>query len=254
MPAPERSRTDSVRSVDRALSILQVIARHGEITMAEIAVEIGVHKSTAFRLLATLEARGMVERGPNRGCYRVGYGVVQLAAGATRGHDLSVLSRPICQRLADELGETVNIAIHDGTAVISIDQIIGTSAVTTVNWVGQRTPIHATAAGKVFLAYGARLPRRPERFTEHTITRIADLRIELEGVRERGYAASVEEHEAGLVAVAAPIRDIEDSVAAAVVASGPTFRFPNEQIPQIAEQVMAAASEISQRNGAPKPG
>src|SRR5690606_31257082 len=155
------------------------------------------HKSTAFRLLGTLEARGMVERSGDRGGYRLAYGVVQLAAAATRGHDLSVLSRPVCQRLADALGETVNIAIHDGVAVISIDQIIGSSAVTTVNWVGQRTPMHATAAGKVFLAHqpSERVDALElDRFTEHTITDRAALRAELKTVRERGYAVSEEEH------------------------------------------------------------
>lgn len=253
MPA----RDESVRSVDRALSILQAIARHGELGLTEIARELDIHKSTAFRLLGTLHARGMVERDAERGAYRLAYGVVQLAAAATRGYDLSVASRPVCQQLADRLGETVNIAIHDDLAVISIDQVIGSSAVTTVNWVGQRTPLHATAAGKLFLAHlpDERVARvELERFTDRTITDRAVLRTGLAEIRERGYATSTEEHEVGLVAVAAPIRGLDGEVVAALVASGPTFRLTADAVPAVATDVVAAAEQVSQRNGAPKRG
>ncbi|MQA05863.1 MAG: helix-turn-helix domain-containing protein [Streptosporangiales bacterium] len=246
-----------MRSVDRALSILQVIAQRGELSLTDIAAAVDVHKSTAFRLLGTLEARGMVERVADGGAYRLAYGVVQLAAAATRGYDLSVLSRPVCQQLADQLGETVNIAIHDGLAVISIDQIIGSAAVTTVNWVGQRTPMHATAAGKVFLAH---LPESHldtlelVAYTEHTTTDATALRDQLVAVRDLGYATSVEEHEVGLVAVAAPIRAFAGDVVAALVVSGPTFRLTPEILPDLAAAVAAGATEISHLNGVPKPG
>src|SRR5215207_5373623 len=144
-------RDTSVQSVHRAISILQVLAL-GPAGVTDIATELGVHKSTVFRLLATLEARGLVEQHTERGRYRLGYGVVQLAAGATKSDDLSLLSRPICRQLAETVHETVNVAVHDGTAVVSIDQVLGSPTITTHNWVGQRAPLHATSAGKVFLA------------------------------------------------------------------------------------------------------
>src|SRR5436190_20331091 len=196
-------RDGSVQSVDRAISILQVLARHGAIGVTEIARELAVHKSTVFRLLATLEARGLVEQNAERGRYRLGYGVVQLAAGATNKHDLSVLSRPICHELAETVGETVNVAIHDGHEVISIDQVIGSATVTTLNWVGQRTPMHATSAGKLFLAYmppeqvGAILADGLRKYTRHTIVDPAALEEQLALARQRGYAHTVEEHETG---------------------------------------------------------
>jgi IclR family transcriptional regulator, acetate operon repressor len=253
-------RDNSVHSVDRAISILQVIARHGAAGVTEIATELDVHKSTVSRLLTTLESRGLVEQSANRGRYRLGYGVVQLAAGATKKHDLSLISRPICHGLAETVGETVNIAVNDGRSVVSIDQVIGSSTVTTVNWVGQRTPMHATSAGKVFLAHMSpqelktSLAGGLERYTEHTIVDARILLQQLESVRTQGYSYTLEEHEIGLAAVAAPIRALEGQVIAAITISGPTFRINEHTIPSVAPHVMAAAAVISERNGYPKPG
>jgi DNA-binding IclR family transcriptional regulator len=260
MPNDRVERGTSVQSVNRAISILQVLARRGAAQVTQIAAELGVHKSTVFRLLATLESRGLVEHNSERGRYRLGYGVVQLAAGATKKHDLSLLSRPVCDELAEKVGETVNVAIHDGRKVISIDQVIGSPMVTTVNWVGQRSPMHATSAGKVFLANmppeqaDAIIAEGLENYTPHTITDPAALKRQLALVRDRGYARSVEEHEIGLTAVAAPIRSMDGEVIAAVAVSGPIFRLNEDTIADVAEHVLAAAAEISQRNGFPKPG
>ena len=254
------ARNGLVHSVDRAISILQVLARYGAAGVTQIAAELDVSKSTVSRLLATLEARGLVEQDATRGRYRLGYGVVQLAAGTTRKYDISVVSRPICRELAEAVGETVNIAIHDGGELVTVDQVIGSAVVTTVNWVGQRTPMHTTAAGKAFLATmpaqdRARiLDRGLERYTEHTIVDAQALETQLAQVREQGYAYTVDEHEIGLAAVSAPILAIDGEVIAAVVVSGPSFRITSETVPGLAEQVMSAAAAISERNGFPKSG
>lgn len=253
-------RDNSVQSVHRAVSVLQVLALHGAAGVTEIATELGVHKSTVFRLLSTLEARGLVDQHSERGRYRLGYGVVQLAAGATKMDDLSLLSRPICRRLAETVRETVNIVVHDGRAVISVDQVLGAPTVTTVNWVGQRTPLHATSAGKVFMAHmdpeqlAALLTGGTEAYTPFTVVDPAAIEQQLAQVREQGWASTLEEHEIGLAAVAAPIRTSDGRVIAAVSVSGPTFRLNADTIPQVAEHVRAAADEISQRHGLPRRG
>lgn len=253
-------RDGSIQSVHRAISILQVLALGGAAGVTEIACELGVHKSTVFRLLATLESRGLVEQHTERGRYRLGYGVVQLAAGATKMDDLSLLSRPICRRLAETVHETVNVAVHDGHAVISIDQVLGSPTITTHNWVGRRAPLHATSSGKVFLAHmdpeqlDALLAEGLESFTPNTIVDPAVLKQELALVRERGYASTMEENEIGLVAVGAPIRTLDGGVIAAVTVSGPTFRIGEDNLPEIAGHVVAAAEEISQRHGYPRRG
>ena len=250
----------SVHSVNRAISILQVLARRGPTAVTDIATELSIHKSTVFRLLSTLETRGLVDQNTNRGRYSLGYGVVQLASGVTRKHDLSVLGRRSLQVLADEVGETADICILDAGAVLSIDQVIGDATMTTVNWVGRHTPLHATSAGKVFLAHmepderAAYLSGALERYTEHTVTSRSRLDRQLKTVREQGYGFTLEEWEVGLAAVAAPIRDLDGQVVATVSVSGPNFRINPDTIPGVAEKVIAAAAEISERNGQPKPG
>lgn len=260
METSRSSRNGAVHSVDRAISVLQVLARGGPETVTDIAAQLGLHKSTVFRLLATLEARGLVEQNTTRGRYRLGYGVVQLAAGAAKKHDLSVVSRPVCQRLAETVGETVNIAVPDGIHVVAIDQVIGPASVTSVNWVGERTPMHASAAGKVFLAdlteddVRRRLATELERFTPRTIVDPEVMIQRLIEVVHLGYGVTLDEYEPGLAALAAPIRALEGRVIAAVAISGPTFRINAETIPGLAEHVVAAADEISERNGFPKRG
>lgn len=259
MADPARPRDDIVRSVDRALSILQVLAQRGPLGVSEVAQEVGIHKSTAFRMLATLESRGMVVQSQTRGEYRLGHGVVQLASGVTSRYDITVISRPTTARLAEVVGETVNVAIHDGRAVISIDQHIGPATVTSVNWVGRRAPFHATAAGKLFLAWpdaegSPAVPHRLERLTAATLTDADVLTEQLRQIRERGWSATRDEQEEGLSAVGAPVRDASGEVIAAVVVSGPTFRLTDHQLPDIAKLTVAAADEISQRNGVPKVG
>jgi DNA-binding IclR family transcriptional regulator len=104
-----------VQSVDRALSILEILARQGDAGVTEIGKELGVHKSTAFRLLAALESHGFVEQSEDRGSYRLGFGIVRLAGSITAQLDLNRQGRAACERLAADLDDTVNIAILDGS-------------------------------------------------------------------------------------------------------------------------------------------
>ncbi|MEO3872267.1 IclR family transcriptional regulator [Nonomuraea sp. B12E4] len=242
------SNTTSVQSVDRAITILEILARDGATRVTDLAVELDVHKSTAFRLLAALEQGGLVEQSSERGRYRLGFGVVRLAGAATAQLDLSRESRPVCLRLAETVGETVNIAVPQDGDAVNVSQVRGPAAISGHNWVGQRTPSHATSSGKVLLAFGAlRLPAELERYTPHTVTSVAGLA--LEEIRERGWATTVEELEVGLNAVAAPIRGSDGAVVAAVSASGPSYRLTPRRLPEVAELLVAAGREISQRIG-----
>jgi DNA-binding IclR family transcriptional regulator len=244
-----------VQSVDRALSVLEILGARGEAGVTEIAGELGVHKSTAFRLVAVLESRGFVEQLEDRGKYRLGFGIVRLAGATAAQMDLAQEGRRTCEELAAELGETVNVAIQDGDRVVNISQVRGTASISTHNWVGQGTPLHATSSGKVLLAFAPEpvrasvLSAELERYTEATVTDPHRLERELEEVVERGWAATVEEYEVGLSAVAAPVRDTEGGVVAAVSVSGPSFRLSTETIGRIAPAVVAAADGLSRRLG-----
>ena len=244
-----------IQSVDRAAAILEILARDGEAGVTEVARELGVHKSTASRLLAALDRHELVTQDTARGKFRLGVGLLRLAGAARRGLDLSEESRPVCRALAQEVGETVNLAILSGRDALYLDQVAGPAALSPHNWAGQRTPLHATSDGKVLLAYQSaaeileHLALPLERFTGHTVTDLPEFCQVLAQVRERGYATAVDELEDGLTAVAAPVRNAEGAVIASISASGPSFRIPAERIPRIANSVRRAAGEISRRLG-----
>jgi IclR family transcriptional regulator, acetate operon repressor len=245
----------AIRSVDRAVDVLELLAREGTSSVTDVAAAVGVHKSTASRLLSALEARGLVEQVVDRGKYRLGFGIVRLAGAAAVRLDLVEQSRPVTRRLAAEVGETVNVARLEAGAAVNLDQVRGPAAVTTHNWVGQRTPLHATSSGKVLLAHldadaRERILAQPlERFTAATITDPDVLRRQLVDARAAGWASTAEELETGLNAVAAPVRGRDGAVVAAVSVSGPSYRLTADRIPGVAAAVVAAAVEIGERLG-----
>lgn len=243
-----------VQSVDRALAILECLARLGEAGVTELAAELGVHKSTAFRLAATLEAHRLVEQTSDRGKYRLGVGVLRLAGATTARLDVVQESRPVCRSLATATGETVNIAVLSEHSALYLDQVAGSSALQPHNWVGQHIPLHATSNGKVLLsgldddALDATVPELPK-YTPRTITTRGRLREELERVRAQGYAVAVDELEVGLAAVAAPIRNAHGDIVASMSVSGPTFRMPEATLAEVIERLIEAALEVSHRLG-----
>jgi DNA-binding IclR family transcriptional regulator len=254
-PRADDSGPGPVQSVDRAVAILEILARDGEAGVTEVARELGVHKSTASRLLAALDRRELVDQDAARGKFRLGVGLVRLGGAAGRRLDVVQASRPVGRALAAEVGETVNLAILAGRDALYLDQVAGPAALSPHNWAGQRIPVHATSDGKVLLAYlsdaelAMSLAPPLRRFTEHTTTAVGDLRRVLAEVRRQGFATAVEELEAGLTAVAAPVRDAEGRVVASISASGPSFRIPADRLPALAGSVAAAAAEISRRLG-----
>src|SRR6202011_3243234 len=153
------------------------------------------------------------------------------------------------------VGETVNLAILSGRDALYLDQAAGPATLSPHNWAGQRIPLHATSDGKVLLAYlseaelTACLAPPLARFTDRTITDVAEFGELLAEVRRRGFATAVEELEAGLTAIAAPVRNAEGVVIASISASGPSFRIPADRIPVLAVSVRRAAAEVSRRLG-----
>jgi len=246
--------TASVQSVDRALTILELLARDGEAGVTDIAAELGVHKSTAFRLLATLESHRMVEQDGDRGRYRLGVGNLRLAGATTARLDLVTEARPVCRQLAADTGETVNITVRSETSALYLDQVAGSSALQSHNWVGQHIPLHATSNGKVLISElnDAELKaavRELPRLTDKTVKKRTELKAQLEHIREVGYAVVVDELEVGLTAAAAPIRNAHGDIVASMSISGPTFRLTDERLEETVPLLLAAAIEVSHRLG-----
>ena len=181
-----------MQSVDRALVILEVLARVGAAGVTEIAAELGVHKSTAFRLVATLEAHRLVEQVDDRGKYRLGVGVLRLAGATTARLDVVQEARSVCRRLAADTGETVNVAVLSESSALYLDQVAGSSALQSHNWVGPADPParHQQRQG----APGRSGPARPRRRCSTTWRRTPPARspgqatcaAELDRVRTQG--------------------------------------------------------------------
>jgi DNA-binding IclR family transcriptional regulator len=246
-----KRRNASVQSVDRAVTVMELLSRQGWSGVTEVSNELEIHKSTAYRLLTTLRDRGLVEQNAATEKYRLGFGLVALASSVTADLNVARCSRPVCDRLAEQTEETVTVAVLEGDDGIILHQSNSGSSALSVNWEGRHTPLHATAAGKIFLHYmpedqRRRLFKRPlQRYTESTIVKPAALQKELRASRDKGFWYTVEELEDGLNAVAAPIRCADGAVVAAVSASGPAFRLPEESFDEVGGLTTEAAAEIS---------
>lgn len=254
----EQRPSSHVQSVERAITILELLAGTDWAGVTDVGVSIGVHKSTASRLLTTLESRGLVEQHATSGKYRLGYGLVHLADGVSARPDVTSRAKDACQWLAGRSEETVTLAVLEDGAAVTIDQIVSTATVASRSWLGRRTPLHCTSPGKVFLAYLdeaqplTTLAGPHERWTEHTITDPAHLAAELDRVRTQGYATTSEELEDGLSAAAAPVRASDGSVVAAIGISGPSYRLGPAQLEQAAVLVREAA-ELASGGGPGRP-
>lgn len=245
-----------VQSVDRAISVLEILARTGGAGVSEVAAHIGVHKSTAFRLLAALEERGLVEQNQDRGRYQLGFGILRLASAIPARLDLVHQARPVLDELATALGETVNLAVLREHYAVNVDQARGTAAIAAQNWVGQLTPLHATSSGKVLLAHLPEAQRAElltrnglPRLTAATITSRQTLERELVTVRTDGFATTFEELEDGLNAVAVPVCDHRGTVVAAISVSGPAYRLDAARIKELTPDLFAGGRRISERMG-----
>lgn len=243
-----------VQSVDRAVTILELLAQHQSLGASALADHLGVHKSTASRLVGALAARGLVEQEHDRGKYRLGPGILRLAGVTTARLDLVAESRALIRDLAARTGETINLAVLSGGSALYLDQVSGTSTRSSYDWVGQHIPLHATSNGKVLIS---ELPSvqldellaELQAYTPSTVTSPDLLLAELEQVRTSGYAVAADELDIGLTAIAAPVRDARGDIVASVSVSGPTFRFGETHRESLVPEVMKTAAGISSRLG-----
>jgi DNA-binding IclR family transcriptional regulator len=252
----DRGQPGGVQSVDRALAILEILTRDGHAGVSEIAEEINLHKSTVFRLLASLASRDMVQQNSGRGKYQLGFGILRLASSIPGRLSLVYEARPVLESLAEEYKETVNLAVLRSNFAVNVDQAMGPSMLASYDWVGSLTPLHATSSGKVLLAAlpadergrildETGLPAR----TPRTITSRDKLENQLLDVSRNGHAVTKDEIEIGLNAAAAPVYNHTGTVVGAVSITGPAFRFDPETTPGLLEALKQAGLRISTKMG-----
>ena len=236
------------KAIDRAAQLLvRVVESRDPETVGELAETTGLPRSTASRLVAALERQGLVQRNSLRGDVRPGPVLVSFARRTPPSADLVELCGESLDRLAAATGGTVNLAVPSPRGVEQLAQRDSRHFLGSTNWVGRTVPYHASAVGKVFLAYrAAPMPDTLEPLTSRTFADREELDRELQETLERGYATAVEELEPGLWAIAAPLHG-ESTVLGAVSISGPTIRLQDGLLEELGRLLVAEAEGVSAR-------
>ena len=237
-------------STDRTREILEALARseHG-LGVNELARQIGVNPSTASRLLATLQDAGFVERRA-AGPYRLGLKLLALSDRVLERLDVRELARPWLGWLVEQTGETATLSVPGSGEAITVDFVPSPSTVVSMARVGRPSVPHATAAGKVMLAFGPGAnPELLHAYTERTITDPDALRRELDAVRDAGIAEAVGEREPDLSALAAPVLGRGGELLAIVGLQGPRARLRAPKLRALRAPLQHAAGEISRALG-----
>lgn len=242
------------QAVDRALGLLtHVMDATTPVTFGELQEVSGLAKSTLSRLLSSLEAAALISRTP-QGLIRPGAGLIRFAFTHAPNDELLEFAQPAMRALNEATGETINLAVLLGHEVEQISQIDCTFHMGGVNWGVSRVPLHCSALGKAFLAYGAQLPEgRLTRLTPRSVTNRAELENQLVTIRERGWAMADSELEIGLIAIAAPIFRESGDMIGAVSISGPTMRMTREVTEHYAELLLQETARVSEKFGYPGP-
>lgn len=250
MPQP------STRSVDRALDILLCFNRaEPTLTLTQIVERAGIHKSTAHRLLATLERKRFLQRVEETGSYRLGWALLELGFSVLEHNNLHRQATPYMQRLVAEHRETVDLGILEGNSVLYLQVIESPQRVKISSAPGQRLPVFCTATGKAFLAFlpdskvKELLKTHRHKYTEYTTTDLAEILQQLKLTRERGFAISEQEYELGINAVAAPILDAHQYPVAVFAIVGPTYRMTLERMLELGPALRATTDALAREIG-----
>jgi len=247
-----------IQSVAHALDVLeQFFDDVDELGVTELSKRLKLHKNNVFRLLATLEARGYIEQNKATENYRLGIKCLHLGRRYIEHMGLVRQARPILAIMAKQCRETVYVAVYRREGVIPLEAADPEDrAVRITSPVGHSMPLHATAVGKVHLAFDtdeqirASLPEVLNRYTDRTITDRAQLFAQLESVARSGYAIDIGEYIDEVSSIAVPIRDYTRSVVGSIAIAGPSMRMPEERISsEITPIILDQGRELSHRLG-----
>jgi IclR family transcriptional regulator, KDG regulon repressor len=245
-------------TLDKGLRVLEALSETetSSATLTTLSRSLGIHRTTLFRILGTLRARGYVSRDRDTDRYRLGARVLTLASAVLDDLDVRQVALPALQVLNRETRELVYLTVLDHGEVITVEHLESDQPLTLRARIGARRPLHCTAAGKALVAFlpeqdvEAVLAGEFSAYTPRTITSPDVLRQQLAEVRERGFAWDDEEYIHGVRCVGAPVFDIELRAIGAVSLAAPTIRTPCERLWQLGADVHRTAREISHRLGA----
>ncbi len=246
-----------VQSVERALTILEVIAEYNNgLGITEISERVDLHKSTIHRLLSTLVYKGYVVQDPETLKYRTTLKLYEIGYKRLANSDILTVSKPYTTKLMELTNEVVHLVVRDGNDIVYIDKIEAENTITMRSAIGKRNPMYCTSAGKAILSCldmeevsNIWKTSKIIKKTPNTITNYDDLVKELEKIRKVGYAIDEQEDEEGIRCIGAAILNNEGKVEGAISISGPAMRITKDLIGKYGHLVKNTALQISRELG-----
>lgn len=246
-----------MESVQRTLDILEVfLKQEREVGVAEVAELTGINVTTVYRIMSDLVQRGYLRQKRKREKYAIGIKFLEYNAAVQQNLKIGEVAQPLLQRMSEESGEYVEIAVREGNAAVTIAQAEVARNLRISNMIGEKLPLHATSLGKVFLANMGLGERREyyetnelAPFTDATITNVKKLEMELVDVQERGYALDNEEFNVGVWSVAAPVKDYAGTLVASLALAAPSARILGKRQETFVSLVTSGARELSAEMG-----
>jgi IclR family transcriptional regulator, acetate operon repressor len=248
----DKSGQNTIKSLDRAMSVFEHLSTQRGVSLSALSDQLGESTATLYRILFTLETRGLVEFDQAEQLWHIGSGAFIIGARFLRRTSLVERARPILRKLMEDTGETANLGVSQSHQVLFVSQVETHSNIRAFFPPGTLSPMHASGIGKALLAFmDPDLCERSvsrgqmERFTEHTLCEVDGLMADLEQIRKRGYSIDGEEKNVGMRCIAAPVFDHFGEAVAGLSVSGPTSRVSQDKIDTLSVGVMAAAEALT---------
>jgi DNA-binding IclR family transcriptional regulator len=246
-----------IKVLNKTFSILEILLQHGSaMNMTEISGKLGLYPSTTHRILDTLKYWGYAEQDPNTQNYQLGLKLVELGMARYHQIDLVKEAHPFLKELVDQCNEIVHLGVLEEGEVLYLAKEESSQTIRMISYVGKRAPLYCTALGKVLLTYLSVEERKKilgekvlPRLTENTITDKRELEKELSKVKEQGFALDREENEKDVRCIAAPIRNYQGKVIAAISISSPIFRINKNVQNNLKKALLETSKKISKRLG-----
>ena len=253
----DKTEQNTIKSLDRALMILETLSNSGSVTLTELANASGQVPATVYRVLITMEKRGIVEFDAGSQTWTIGAHAYLIGSRFLHRTSLVAHAHPILRRLMEITGETANLAVERNGQVLFLSQVETQETIRAFFPPGTLSPMHSSGIGKALLAQfsEARLKAiirehgLPE-FTRHSLTDVDSLICDLEQIRQRGFSIDNEERNDGMKCVAAAVFDSNHEAIAGLSVSGPTSRLPDDRMTLLGEEVKSAALDLSRAIGA----
>lgn len=256
----DKTQQNTIKSLDRAMDIFAYLSQGQGLALSAIAEDTGQSPATVYRVLVTLEGKGLVEFDPVDQLWHIGAEAFAIGARFLRRTSLVERARPVLRDLMEATGETANLGVERDGSVLFVSQVETHASIRAFFPPGTLSPMHSSGIGKALLSMMDDTRQRRiiaahglERFTPFTLTQPKALTEDLREARERGYAIDNEEKNEGMRCIAAPVFDLNGEAVAGISVSGPTSRVSRHGLQAFSQPVLEAAQALTRAIGGRKP-